>query len=722
MRLIDNLKISAKLFVSFGAVLALFLGFSLLSYLNAERIGAEATVLKEERFTHAIASLELVNRADGVANSLVAAADAQRQDLLRQAEEQLVHYQEALAQLRELHLSPALNGALAALDASFLAMFEAGKSMARYAIAQDFIGMMEARPAFAEAQQAFVAQAEELKQTGSAELHSGLEGIDALAAQTARTGLIVSLFALVFAVLLAVLITRSIARPLKSTLAMLHELEKGHLEHRLKMGRKDEIGDMGRGLDAFAESLETEIVAAMESLAQGDLTFTAQPRGQSDRLRNALQTVALDLNSILHEIRNGAEQITSGSNQVSSSSQSVSDMATRQAGALQEIGSSINELESQTRLNAQNCGQVNRLAAEARDAAAASNGHVGKMVGTMNEIAAAGQNISKIIRTIDEIAFQTNLLALNAAVEAARAGQHGKGFAVVAEEVRNLAARSAKAAQETSELITSSIDKTGAGVEVAEQTATALNDLAERIAKVSNLVDEVTVSSREQAEGIKQITLGVDQVDIAVQQNTANAEESAAAAEELSAQAEQLKQMISRFRLDNASAPRPATPAPVAQRSLGAPQPAVQSKRQPAAHGGEHVLMRWSEDLSVGIEHLDRQHQQLVAMVNEMFAALKTGQGDKVLSDILDRLVNYTQRHFFEEERMMKSHQYPDQEAHKAAHAQLVAQVADFQTKFKAGKVSVSSDLFNFLKGWLINHIQGEDKKYGPYFNGRGVY
>ncbi|MDO3378664.1 methyl-accepting chemotaxis protein [Geoalkalibacter halelectricus] len=549
MRLIDNLKISTKLFLSFGVVLALFLGFSLMSYVNADRIGAQATVLKQERFTHAIAALELVNHADGIVNFLVAAADAQRTDLLRQAEETLAGYREALEELRALNPSPALRAGLDDLDQSVVAMFAAGKSMADTAIAQDFMGMIEARPAFAETREVFSVQAERLKQTGASELHSGLEDIDALAGSTAQTGLMVSLFALVFAALLAVLIARSISRPLKSSLAMLQELERGHLHHRLGMRRKDEIGTMARGLDAFAESLENEVVAALERLAQGDLTFSARPRGAGDRLRNAVSKVGGDLNNLLHEISNGADQITSGSNQVSSSSQSVSEMATRQAGALQQIGASINEIESQTRLNAQNCGQVDLLAAQARDAAASSNHHVERMVGTINAIAAAGQSISKIIKSIDEIAFQTNLLALNAAVEAARAGQHGKGFAVVAEEVRNLAARSARAAQETSQLITSAVDQTGEGVAVAEQTAAALSDLTERIAKVSGLIGEVTVASREQAEGIKQVTQGVDQVDIAVQQNTASAEESAAAAEQLSAQAEQLKQMISRFRL-----------------------------------------------------------------------------------------------------------------------------------------------------------------------------
>lgn len=241
--------------------------------------------------------------------------------------------------------------------------------------------------------------------------------------------------------------------------------------------------------------------------------------------------------------------MAAGSKHVSESSISLSQGATEQASSVEELSSSLEEVASQTKLNADSANTVNDLTGKAQSEAQIGNNYMQEMLESMKEINTSSAGISKIIKVIDEIAFQTNILALNAAVEAARAGQHGKGFAVVAEEVRNLAARSAKAAKETTDMIEGSIGKVNDGTKIANQTAEALTKIVEMVTEVAEHVEKIASASTEQSIALEQINQGVMQVSDVVQSNSATAEESAAASEELNAQAELLKETVGHFKL-----------------------------------------------------------------------------------------------------------------------------------------------------------------------------
>lgn len=338
--------------------------------------------------------------------------------------------------------------------------------------------------------------------------------------------------------------SRSTTRPIYKAVNMLKDLENGRLDSRLHIKRQDELGQMANAMDAFADNLQNEIVTAFEKLAEGDFTFEAQ-----GLIKNSLAKANSCLIDVMEQVSTTSEQIASGSLQVADSSQALSQGATEQASSLEEIAAAMNEIGAQVELNAQNASQARLLAIETKTAAEKGDNSMAEMMSAMVEINESSSGISKIIKVIDEIAFQTNLLALNAAVEAARAGQHGKGFAVVAEEVRNLASRSAKAAQESTQMIESSVIKAQSGGRIAEETAEALNEIMNRVTKVTTLVDEIASASKDQTQEVTQISQGLGQIDQVTQMNTASAEQSAAASEQLSSQAVQLHKMLSRFKL-----------------------------------------------------------------------------------------------------------------------------------------------------------------------------
>ncbi len=293
--------------------------------------------------------------------------------------------------------------------------------------------------------------------------------------------------------------------------------------------------------DIFAGDINQSVQSAVVGILVGSVAALVFGLGIAIWVSRSLTRILTVLSARLND---GAQQVASAAGQVSASSQSLAEGASEQAASLEETSASLEQMASLTGRNAEHAQTAKKLANQTRRAADTGAADMQEMTVAMDAIKTSGDNIAKIIKSIDEIAFQTNILALNAAVEAARAGEAGMGFAVVADEVRSLAQRSAQAAKETAEKIEDSIQKSEQGVDISAKVARSLAEIVEKARAVDDLVGEIASASREQNQGIQQVNLAVTQMDKVTQSNAANAEESASASEELNAQAATLKDAV----------------------------------------------------------------------------------------------------------------------------------------------------------------------------------
>lgn len=361
--------------------------------------------------------------------------------------------------------------------------------------------------------------------------------------------LVLTVSGIAAAVLIGRSISNAIRKPLKALLVCAKDLENGKLDTRAAYESQNEFGKLAAAMNFSLMRIQNIVKATSDTLigiAKGDCSYEAMKgfAGDFRPISEAINKILDNLNEIFGAVQVSSDQVGSGSEQVANGAQALAQGATEQASSVEELSASITDISAKVQDNVKNIGNIAESMNNTAESAGTGNARMKQMLTAMDEISTSSEEIAKIIKVIDNIAFQTNILALNASVEAARAGEAGKGFAVVAEEVRNLASKSADAAKQTATLIGNSSGKVQEGLSLADETAKILATISEEVQSINVMVQQVNDASSKQATSIAQITQGVDQVSAVVQTNSATAEESAAASEELSAQAKALRKEI----------------------------------------------------------------------------------------------------------------------------------------------------------------------------------
>jgi methyl-accepting chemotaxis protein len=386
------------------------------------------------------------------------------------------------------------------------------------------------------------------------------------------------------------------------------------------------------------------------------------------------------LSSIIKDVKQGAQNIADGSEHISSASQQMSQGATEQAGSIDEISASIEEMSATIQMTSENAIEAEKISREAEL-------RMQEMNQASTESLTAIREITSKIQIINDIAFQTNILALNAAVEAARAGDHGKGFSVVAAEVRKLAERSNKAAEEIMILSARSVSTTENVQKISEI-------LTPEVIRTTKLVAEISASAKEQSVGTEQINQSIQQLNQVTQDNAASAEELASSSEEFASQAEQLEQTISFFSINE-----------------GKSKYTSQQK----------VLIQWGSQYMLNINLIDSQHKVLVEIINKLYDGFGRHLDKKQMRKIVNELVDYTVYHFGVEEDIFQKIGYKETTEHNLQHKMFVDKIKQFAEEVELGDMAISIDITEFLKNWLINHILKTDKRYVETFKANGI-
>jgi methyl-accepting chemotaxis protein/hemerythrin len=456
-----------------------------------------------------------------------------------------------------------------------------------------------------------------------------------------------------------------------------------------------------------------EVTNALEQAAAGNLSLrvSADGAGNAARLGKAYNTMMDGWNLTMRKfftvtdlVRDSVAMVTATTNAMTQAAEDVALQASTIATASEEMSATSGDIARNCLYAAENAHKVTQETTAGAETVQRSSqlmdNIADRVMSTSGTVAGLGERsdqIGAIAGTIEDIADQTNLLALNAAIEAARAGETGRGFAVVADEVRALAERTTKATKEIDAMIRSiqtetkaAVSSMGDGVEQVKmgtaetrRSGEVLTDILGMINDLTMQISQIATAAEEQTATTHEITQNIQLITSVVDTNVSSSRDTSTAAAKLAEQVDELHEMVSHFRLTDA--------------------------------------MVWDQSFSTSIATFDDQHKKLFTMVNELSDSMQRKRSKDAIASVLQRLIEYTGSHFAAEEAAFKKAGYPDEVQHCQIHNDLVRQVLDLQQKFSSGETVLTNDVIQFLQNWLVNHIKGDDRRYGQHLSKHGI-